>query len=657
MISKIWVTVLLALAGRALAESQSDAFYAAIRSNDLARLEGILNQAGSANSKDERGLTPLMYAATAGSADAMKLLIDKGADVNARNAFGSTAMMWSVTDLKKVRLLVDHGADVNIASKAGHTALLLAAMSDNSAEIVRLLIAKGADLKAVDSLKKTALIAASEGNDTGTIEMLIDAGLGVNAADILGFTPLMNAAGNNNLTAVKMLLAKGANVNAISLAGGNTVKAGTIALGKFTPLLLASVYGPVDLVKTLLAAGADVNAKDVRGMTPLMLAVATDRQNGEIIRALLDKGADVNVKSEAGETALDWARKMGETPALRMLAPGTIAPTPVHGKPGIAANSATALKAAVEKSIALLEKSSAQFFVNGGCVSCHHQDVTDFAVSFARPKGATVDEKAAAERKMLVKGFFTGAGPSLLERLDGPGSPDVPLYTLAAMHSTGYVPDRTSDAMLANVVAMQWSDGRWHGGAIARPPLEDGDIFRTALGIRAMMAFGSPGRAAEMKARIEKSNAWLAAAKAETTEDRNMQLLGLHWGGTDRDTLQRLAKSILANQAPDGGWAQRAGLECDAYATGQTLVALAEGAGVSPKDAAYQKAVNFLLSTQRPDGSWFVRSRSPKFQPYLESGFPYGHDQWISSMATGWAATALTIAMGDEQKTKTKTAE
>jgi squalene cyclase len=64
-----------------------------------------------------------------------------------------------------------------------------------------------------------------------------------------------------------------------------------------------------------------------------------------------------------------------------------------------------------------------------------------------------------------------------------------------------------------------------------------------------------------------------------------------------------------------------------------------------PSDPSYQKAVKYLLNTQRADGSWYVRSRSPKFQPYFESGFPYGHDQWISSMATGWATAALAHAL------------
>ena len=52
-----------------------------------------------------------------------------------------------------------------------------------------------------------------------------------------------------------------------------------------------------------------------------------------------------------------------------------------------------------------------------------------------------------------------------------------------------------------------------------------------------------------------------------------------------------------------------------------------------------------LLATQRADGTWLVRSRSKPFQPYYESGFPHGQDQFISSAATGWAATALAAAL------------
>ena len=48
----------------------------------------------------------------------------------------------------------------------------------------------------------------------------------------------------------------------------------------------------------------------------------------------------------------------------------------------------------------------------------------------------------------------------------------------------------------------------------------------------------------------------------------------------------------------------------------------------------------WLRGTQKEDGTWYVKSRAPKFQPYFESGFPYGHDQWISSAATAWVRVA-----------------
>ena len=58
-------------------------------------------------------------------------------------------------------------------------------------------------------------------------------------------------------------------------------------------------------------------------------------------------------------------------------------------------------------------------------------------------------------------------------------------------------------------------------------------------------------------------------------------------------------------------------------------------------DPIYKAGVDYLLKTQMPDGSWFVRSRAMKLQPYFQSGFPYDHDQWISTAATAWAVTAI----------------
>jgi hypothetical protein len=71
------------------------------------------------------------------------------------------------------------------------------------------------------------------------------------------------------------------------------------------------------------------------------------------------------------------------------------------------------------------------------------------------------------------------------------------------------------------------------------------------------------------------------------------------------------------------------------------MYALHHGGGVAAGEPAYQRGVEYLLKTQLDDGSWHVKSRSFPFQPYFESGFPHGPDQWISASATGFAAAAL----------------
>ena len=629
--------------GLAAGPASSD-LYNAIRSNDLARLRSLVHDAAEVNTKDGRGETPLMYAAAAGSLDAMKFLIAKGADVNAQNEFGSTALIWSATDLGKVRLLLDRGANVNAVSKRGRTALFLAAMSDRSAEIVRLLLAKGADPKITDSFKNTTLIAAAAGNDNETIRMIINAGVDVNAANVIGMTPLIASAGNNgNVTAVKMLLAKGAQVNAVAVAPflypGVAPKSGVPQLGSVTALGLAAPFGPPELVKALLDAGAEVNVKDARGMTPLMLAVGTDHQDPAVIRMLLEHGAKLEPKSILGETAHDWARKIGLPPAIQLLKTETgEAPRALP----VASVAPLEPRAAVERSLALLENSTHQFFANSGCAACHSQGITDMAAAEARWKGLRVDETAARERVQMVKIQYPAE--ALYERMDLL-IPEIGGYSLSGLAATGYSPDKMTDAMASVIGAQQAANGSWHLVGFSRAPAEEGDIFRTALSIRALKIYGAPGRATEMNARIAKAKQWLLSAKPLSAEDRNMQMLGLHWAGVDARELSRFTKAILSSQQSDGGWRQRDGLPVDAYATGESLYTLAVAGGVVPSDPAYQKGVNFLLSTQAADGSWHVVSRAVKFQVYFESGFPYGGDQWISAWATGWASMALAQAI------------
>jgi hypothetical protein len=97
-------------------------------------------------------------------------------------------------------------------------------------------------------------------------------------------------------------------------------------------------------------------------------------------------------------------------------------------------------------------------------------------------------------------------------------------------------------------------------------------------------------------------------------------------------------------QQPDGGWSQLPTTGSDAYATGQVLFALSVAGKMSASDPVYRKGVDFLLNTQAADGTWRVKSRSIWLQPYFESGFPYGQDQFISTAGTAWASMALSVA-------------
>lgn len=178
-----------------------------------------------------------------------------------------------------------------------------------------------------------------------------------------------------------------------------------------------------------------------------------------------------------------------------------------------------------------------------------------------------------------------------------------------------------------------------------RPPIAQSHFAAAARCIRALQAYSIPARKEEFAERIGRARAWLVQAKPVTTEDVAMRLSGLVHAAAPARDINNAAKALLALQRSDGGWGGNPYMNSDAYATGVALVALAESKVLRLTDRPYQRGVEYLLSSQFPDGSWHVRSRAIKFQPYFESGFPFGHDQWISTAATGWAVQAIALGM------------
>jgi mono/diheme cytochrome c family protein len=208
----------------------------------------------------------------------------------------------------------------------------------------------------------------------------------------------------------------------------------------------------------------------------------------------------------------------------------------------------------------------------------------------------------------------------------------------------GYRPDELTQAVSWYLSTTQQPDGRWVPGML-RPPLGGNEIQATMLAMRSLQLYPLPGRARETAEQVGRARRWLEDAVPRTHQDEVCRMLGLAWAGAEPQTLANDVAKLLDSQRSDGGWAQLPGLDSDAWATGQSLVALHSAGGLAVNHPAYRRGIEMLLRTQFDDGSWFVQSRSWPFQPYFESDFPYGRDQWVSAAGTAWAVLALVLAL------------
>ena len=462
-------------------QAPGDRFYQSIRNNDLASLRSLVKDHG-ANVTDTRGQTPLMIAAAFGSMEATQLLVDAGADVKAVSKSGLTALHLAVGDVRKVRLLVERGADIHAVSQMGRTPLLIAAYTSGTLESVRFLLSKGADAKKADASGITPLHAAVGVNDVAAAKVLLEKGAEADAQANVpqAATPLMLAAQSGNADLIKLLLGRNVSVNLHSSTNPLRVQNGLIQFGTVTALHLAALAGDSDAVKLLLDAGANVNAEDVRGMTPLMWAVATDRPSVTVVRMLAAKGSDVTAKSKAGETAADWARKFnhaGVMAELKLPPVSNVGPSP-------SAKAAGSARAAVERSLPILQSSSDAMLSKGGCVACHAQPVTHLAEMFAQERGWKADNAYMARSLQGLNTRLLTADQSTLQGLENGGMPESALYSSWAMASAGSPPTWNTDVLVFYLLAKQRAEGNWKNVAASRAPIQDGDVSRTALAIR-----------------------------------------------------------------------------------------------------------------------------------------------------------------------------
>ena len=361
----------------------------AVRADDLSMVRSLLDSGADAKAPNRYGVTPLelaltngnaaivealvkagappnviMTAARVGNPDAVRILLDHGADANTRESiYGETALMWASAENHPAaaKLLIEHGAEVNARSTAlkypkdrfglegvitvlphGNWTPLMYAARQGSLGAARVLAEMGADLNLKDPDGTTALLLAIINSHYDTAALLLTKGADPNLADSTGMAALyaavdMNTLGEvygrparqqpegdtNALDLIHAILKKGGNPNAqlksSALYRAHTPGEPTLGEGA-TPLMRAAKNGDAAAMRLLIDNGADPALSQKNHTTALMMAAgfgrglgvfakdyATESQMLEGLNVLLDRHVDINAVNDNGQTALHFA--------------------------------------------------------------------------------------------------------------------------------------------------------------------------------------------------------------------------------------------------------------------------------------------------------------------------------------------------------------
>jgi len=245
---------------------------------------------------------PLVDAARTGDKDGLRTLIQKGANVNAADGDGTTALHWASyrDDLEGANLLLRAGAKVNAANDLGATPLW-AASQNGSEAMVRRLLESGANPNLALLAGETPVMVASRSGFPIVVELLIAKGANVNVHGARGQTALMWAVAEKHPDVVKVLLAHSADIRARSDVWSQVMAVEPhayrpynkeIPAGGETALMFAARVGDLASAKLLVAAGANVNDADAWGVSATTLAAHSDFR--DVVEFLLEKGANPN---------------------------------------------------------------------------------------------------------------------------------------------------------------------------------------------------------------------------------------------------------------------------------------------------------------------------------------------------------------------------
>jgi ankyrin repeat protein len=288
-------------------------------------VEQLLARNANLNSKNQHGNTALLHALGNKRMKAAEVLVRGGAQVNVKNQMGHTALMLAKEsgDQQMVQLLLSAGATSGeVASnplkpasaelptapsapvistpKQPSRAELLGAASSGNTELVRSLISQGASAEALSDALRSAVNAGK----ADVVRILLASGANPNIRTHNNWTPFLYAVNTGETEIIRMMLEQKADVNARTLDG-------------WSALSLASVNGQLPNVKVLVQHGAEINYKGVDGNTALLQAVK--RNHLSVVEFLLNVGADPNIANNQGETARSIALQRGNAKLAELL--------------------------------------------------------------------------------------------------------------------------------------------------------------------------------------------------------------------------------------------------------------------------------------------------------------------------------------------------
>jgi len=304
----------------------------------------------------------------------------------------------------------------------------------------------------------------------------------------------------------------------------------------------------------------------------------------------------------------------------------------------------SAIKAAIQNSIPLIEKAAAGSARERKCFTCHNQALAVLALDEAKQRGFTIDEAnfqlqiehTAAHLKRGLNNYRAGKGQG--------GGPDTASYALWTLELAGRQPDEVTTAVTGYLLERNQDKAHWIRNS-TRAPSMSSDTNTNYFVIRALKTFGTKEQRPRTEARIKQAQQWLLDLKPASTEERVFQLRSLFLLDVEESVTKTAIHELIKQQNTDGGWSQLPTINSDAYATGTVLVALLRSDQITADHPGITQGIQYLLQTQQPDGSWHVASRAKPFQTYFETGYPHGKDQFISVTASSWATVALLLAL------------